>query len=303
MKLKIKWKGKKVQNPLKNVPPVEKGVKIDCFLTLWCVSVQPFHLHDSGFVDFDSLSLVCSICHGSCWPHHVLLMYESERVSLVSCFISFHHLHLLLSLIFSFSVPYISFSLSPYGFLSKWQQAPLFLPIKYVIYFGNRYKCEKLCRFSLSQVVSMGLYLGDRAYLRSSWNILDGFLVFVSLIDIVVSMAGGAKILGVLRVLRLLRTLRPLRYGGLTPSSCNNVPAVFIYVRKPRDIHSWCFTKLFVHKSMIQCNLLLYRQTRTCTIILSNYYWLNIQCCCYRKLINNFTIYNRGDYTLHLTII
>lgn len=62
----------------------------------------------------------------------------------------------------------------------------------------------------------MGLYLGETAYLRSSWNILDGFLVFVSLIDIVVSMAGGAKILGVLRVLRLLRTLRPLRFEGLS---------------------------------------------------------------------------------------
>lgn len=61
------------------------------------------------------------------------------------------------------------------------------------------------------QVVSMGLYMGQQAYLRSSWNVLDGFLVFVSLVDIVVSMAGGAKILGVLRVLRLLRTLRPLR--------------------------------------------------------------------------------------------
>lgn len=61
----------------------------------------------------------------------------------------------------------------------------------------------------------MGLYVGEQAYLRSSWNILDGFLVFVSLIDIVVSMAGGAKILGVLRVLRLLRTLRPLRYKDL----------------------------------------------------------------------------------------
>ncbi|TSK62652.1 Voltage-dependent T-type calcium channel subunit alpha-1I [Bagarius yarrelli] len=67
------------------------------------------------------------------------------------------------------------------------------------------------------KVVSMGLYLGDRAYLRSSWNILDGFLVFVSLIDIVVSMAGGAKILGVLRVLRLLRTLRPLRVISRAP--------------------------------------------------------------------------------------
>lgn len=71
--------------------------------------------------------------------------------------------------------------------------------------------CDKLL-VSL-QVVSMGLYVGEQAYLRSSWNILDGFLVFVSLIDIVVSMAGGAKILGVLRVLRLLRTLRPLRCG------------------------------------------------------------------------------------------
>ncbi|KAG9340381.1 hypothetical protein JZ751_021494 [Albula glossodonta] len=66
-------------------------------------------------------------------------------------------------------------------------------------------------------VVSMGLYLGEQAYLRSSWNVLDGFLVFVSLIDIVVSMAGGAKILGVLRVLRLLRTLRPLRVISRAP--------------------------------------------------------------------------------------
>ncbi|KAM3624228.1 uncharacterized protein V6R79_020802 [Siganus canaliculatus] len=67
------------------------------------------------------------------------------------------------------------------------------------------------------KVVSMGLYVGEKAYLRSSWNILDGFLVFVSLIDIVVSMAGGAKILGVLRVLRLLRTLRPLRVISRAP--------------------------------------------------------------------------------------
>uniref|UniRef100_A0A8C9TV68 Calcium voltage-gated channel subunit alpha1 I n=1 Tax=Scleropages formosus TaxID=113540 RepID=A0A8C9TV68_SCLFO len=67
------------------------------------------------------------------------------------------------------------------------------------------------------KVVSMGLYLGEQAYLRSSWNVLDCFLVFVSLIDIVVSMAGGAKILGVLRVLRLLRTLRPLRVISRAP--------------------------------------------------------------------------------------
>lgn len=80
------------------------------------------------------------------------------------------------------------------------------------------------------KVVSLGLYLGDQAYLRSSWNILDGFLVFASLIDIVVSMAGGAKILGVLRVLRLLRTLRPLRYEGGTAGYEAGVGVHFVAV-------------------------------------------------------------------------
>lgn len=59
----------------------------------------------------------------------------------------------------------------------------------------------------------MGLYFGEQAYLRSSWNVLDGLLVLISIIDILVSMVSdsGTKILGMLRVLRLLRTLRPLR--------------------------------------------------------------------------------------------
>lgn len=66
------------------------------------------------------------------------------------------------------------------------------------------------------QVVALGLVSGEHAYLQSSWNVLDGLLVLVSLIDIVVALAsaGGAKILGILRVLRLLRTLRPLRWAG-----------------------------------------------------------------------------------------
>ncbi|XP_056359472.1 voltage-dependent T-type calcium channel subunit alpha-1H [Oenanthe melanoleuca] len=69
------------------------------------------------------------------------------------------------------------------------------------------------------KVVALGFFSGENAYLQSSWNILDGVLVFVSIIDIIVSMAsaGGAKILGVLRVLRLLRTLRPLRVISRAP--------------------------------------------------------------------------------------
>lgn len=66
------------------------------------------------------------------------------------------------------------------------------------------------------QVVALSLVSGEHAYLQSSWNVLDGLLVLVSLVDIIVALAsaGGAKILGILRVLRLLRTLRPLRWAG-----------------------------------------------------------------------------------------
>ncbi|XP_029356956.1 voltage-dependent T-type calcium channel subunit alpha-1I-like [Echeneis naucrates] len=69
------------------------------------------------------------------------------------------------------------------------------------------------------KVVAMGLYFGNGVYLQSSWNILDGLLVFVSLVDILVSIAsaGGNRILGILRVLRLLRTLRPLRVISRAP--------------------------------------------------------------------------------------
>uniref|UniRef100_A0A8B9LFA6 Calcium channel, voltage-dependent, T type, alpha 1H subunit a n=1 Tax=Astyanax mexicanus TaxID=7994 RepID=A0A8B9LFA6_ASTMX len=65
------------------------------------------------------------------------------------------------------------------------------------------------------KVVALGFY----SYLQSTWNILDGMLVFVSLIDILVSLAssGGNRILGILRVLRLLRTLRPLRVISRAP--------------------------------------------------------------------------------------
>ncbi|XP_067317616.1 voltage-dependent T-type calcium channel subunit alpha-1H-like isoform X2 [Anolis sagrei] len=69
------------------------------------------------------------------------------------------------------------------------------------------------------KVVALGFFSGEHTYLQSSWNVLDGVLVFVSIVDIIVSMAsaGGAKILGILRVLRLLRTLRPLRVISRAP--------------------------------------------------------------------------------------
>ncbi|XP_059387040.1 voltage-dependent T-type calcium channel subunit alpha-1G-like isoform X8 [Carassius carassius] len=69
------------------------------------------------------------------------------------------------------------------------------------------------------KVVALGWCFGKKTYLKSSWNILDGMLVMISVIDILVSLISnsGTKILGMLRVLRLLRTLRPLRVISRAP--------------------------------------------------------------------------------------
>lgn len=93
----------------------------------------------------------------------------------------------------------------------------LILHLSIFDYFSNFVGSVRVCM----QVVAMGLYFGEGVYLQSSWNVLDGLLVFVSLVDILVSIAsaGGNRILGILRVLRLLRTLRPLRYKSRRLSS------------------------------------------------------------------------------------
>ncbi|XP_028266993.1 voltage-dependent T-type calcium channel subunit alpha-1H [Parambassis ranga] len=69
------------------------------------------------------------------------------------------------------------------------------------------------------KVVAQGFCFGKQSYLQSSWNILDGLLVFVSMVDILVFLVDtrGNRILGILRVLRLLRTLRPLRVISRAP--------------------------------------------------------------------------------------
>ena len=69
------------------------------------------------------------------------------------------------------------------------------------------------------KVISAGLYLDEKAYLRSGWNIMDAGLVVVSSIDIILSFTDSSspKIFGILRVFRLLRTLRPLRVISRAP--------------------------------------------------------------------------------------
>ncbi|KAK6111561.1 Ion transport family protein [Brugia pahangi] len=70
------------------------------------------------------------------------------------------------------------------------------------------------------KVVANGCLLGKDAYFKDGWNILDGALVIISLINIIFELLvhiDSPKIFGVIRVLRLLRALRPLRVINRAP--------------------------------------------------------------------------------------
>jgi len=66
------------------------------------------------------------------------------------------------------------------------------------------------------KIVSLGLYFQPRAYLKCHWNLLDFFVVVVSIVGISAQRAGG-KIKS-LRSLRALRAFRPLRMIKQVPS-------------------------------------------------------------------------------------
>ena len=55
--------------------------------------------------------------------------------------------------------------------------------------------------------ISTGTFTDEGSYLRETWNQLDGFIVFTSILDMLLS---GVDIPAI-KILRLLRTLRPLR--------------------------------------------------------------------------------------------
>ncbi|CAJ0608714.1 unnamed protein product [Cylicocyclus nassatus] len=70
------------------------------------------------------------------------------------------------------------------------------------------------------KVIANGCVLGRGAYFKDGWNILDGTLVIISLINVLFELfatGDSPKIFGVIRVLRLLRALRPLRVINRAP--------------------------------------------------------------------------------------
>ncbi|KAK9301586.1 hypothetical protein QLX08_006035 [Tetragonisca angustula] len=69
------------------------------------------------------------------------------------------------------------------------------------------------------KVVASGMLYGSDAYFTSGWNVMDGVLVIISIIDLSMSLLSSSspRIFGILRVFRLLRSLRPLRVINRAP--------------------------------------------------------------------------------------
>ncbi|XP_031138253.1 voltage-dependent T-type calcium channel subunit alpha-1H-like isoform X1 [Sander lucioperca] len=101
----------------------------------------------------------------------------------------------------------------------------------------------------LFKVIALGLLFGKESYCRSAWNAVDGFLVILSLVDILISLAStsGKHVLGVLKVLRLLRAMRPLRVIKRAPKLKLAVEALLASVKPIGHIVLICCTFLFFY--------------------------------------------------------
>uniref|UniRef100_A0A4W6CHD6 Calcium voltage-gated channel subunit alpha1 H n=1 Tax=Lates calcarifer TaxID=8187 RepID=A0A4W6CHD6_LATCA len=99
----------------------------------------------------------------------------------------------------------------------------------------------------LFKVLALGLVFGEDTYCRSSWNIVDGSLVVLSLVHIFVSLASAGKDnwMGILKVLRLLRTLRPLRVIKRAPKLKLAVEALITSVKPIGNIVLICCAFFF----------------------------------------------------------
>ncbi|KAM7365204.1 hypothetical protein PAMP_016150 [Pampus punctatissimus] len=91
-------------------------------------------------------------------------------------------------------------------------------------------------------VLALGLLFGKKSYCRSSWNIMDGSLVILSLVHIIVSLVNTDKdnMLGIVKVLRLLRVLRPLRVIKRAPRLKLAVEALIASVKPIGNIVLIC---------------------------------------------------------------
>lgn len=69
------------------------------------------------------------------------------------------------------------------------------------------------------KVIAVGMFYGPNAYFTSGWNIMDGLLVTVSIVDILMSLlsSGSPRIFGILRV---SATQQPSLHNRTKSMSC-----------------------------------------------------------------------------------
>ncbi|XP_042350709.1 voltage-dependent T-type calcium channel subunit alpha-1H-like [Plectropomus leopardus] len=101
----------------------------------------------------------------------------------------------------------------------------------------------------LVKVLALGVVFGKESYCRSTWNVMDGSLVILSVVHIVISLVSSDKnnMLGILKVLRLLRTLRSLRVIKRAPKLKLAVEALIASVKPIGNIVLICVAFLFFY--------------------------------------------------------
>ncbi|XP_041862503.1 voltage-dependent T-type calcium channel subunit alpha-1G-like [Melanotaenia boesemani] len=69
------------------------------------------------------------------------------------------------------------------------------------------------------KVTAFGMIFGNTSYVRSPWNVMDGLLVIVSVVQILISLVVNElkQILSILNIFRVLRVFRLLRIVKLFP--------------------------------------------------------------------------------------
>ena len=110
----------------------------------------------------------------------------------------------------------------------------------------------------LLKVIANGLFYGSDAYFKSGWNIMDGTLVGVSLLDLFLSFIAqrSPRIFGMLRVFRLLRSLRPLRVINRAPGLKLVVQTLLSSLRPIGNIVLICCTFFIIFGILgVQVNL------------------------------------------------
>jgi len=92
------------------------------------------------------------------------------------------------------------------------------------------------------KVIAWGFIYGENAYCKDAWNKLDGFLVTMSVIDFLFTVANvsAGSIMSVLKILRILRALRPLRVINKAPKLKRVVNCMMESLSKIKDTMLIC---------------------------------------------------------------